>query len=223
MFLPMSTIKIVVLNILAFMPWYRWIHKKEYSASNERVKNKFKEEINKTDYLNPLLDMCNELWYELWNLMFKSIVTTKKTKEFWFYMFWKWKTILYSPWDNIVLKWKIKSIISYYDDIVNYLFITWQLKWYLETYKTEIEKILYEKLYQKKDWRMKQKQLHDYLETLGADGENDEYIKSQTNEENKNHLMSSDVLKVTTDVWLPSKLNTIKIKKSAKKQLKKQY
>jgi hypothetical protein len=47
---------------------------------------------------------------------------------------------------------------------------------------------------------MKQKQLHDYLETLGADGENDEYIKSQTNEENKNHLMSSDVLKVTTDV-----------------------
>lgn len=222
MYLPTSTAKIIVANILAFLPWYRWIHSKDLSARNEWVDSKFKEELDKTDYINPLLDMCFELWYKLDHLMFTSIITIKKTKEFWYYLFWKWKKIIYSPWDHIALKWKTKKIISYYDDIVNYLFITWQLKWYLQTYKTEIEKILYEKLNQKSGLRMSQKQQSICSEWLGADVEMHDSIKSQTNEENKNHLMWSDALNVNDDVWLQSKSNISTTKKLTKRSSKRQ-
>ena len=212
MYSPTSTLKVVINNIIAFLPGHRWTKIKRHTATNEYVMEKFKEEIAKTDYLNPLLDMCYELGYDIWDIMLKSVVTTNKTKEFWHYLFWKGSKIYYSPWDHLALKWRIKKVISYYDDIVNYLFITWQLEWYLETYKDEIEPAILGILRRPSPLKMKPTQPHDSLQSSECD--ETDYTKSQTSESNKNHSMQSDVI---TEKHIESKSNISRTKKSTKK------
>lgn len=211
-----STIRMVAMNIVAFMPWYRGIQKSARASTTPEAKEMFKKKLHKSDYINPLIDICSELWYKLEHVMAKAIVYTPQFEVFPAQIYWHQKTIIYSPWEHFVLKWKIKSIISYYSDIVNYLFITWQLEWYLKTYKDEIEKIVLDKLYQKKDSKKNQKQPADCLD-------NSDWMvgisKYQTSEGNKNLLMWRDVKTATS---LQSKSNSsltkLWLKKSRTKQ-----
>lgn len=218
-----STAKIVAENILHQIWWLSKKHwHKAFDATNEYVKYQFWKLVTSEDYLNPLVDMAYELWYDIEHTIAKSIVTTNEFRIMWCYMMWKWDTIFYSPGDHMILKWRIKRVIGYYDDIVNYLYITWQLRWYLTIYKDEIEKIILVSLSQRKGFWKSPKQQADSSENLDTGSTKIGSTKYPIYEVSKNPLTQCDAVHPIEDVQLQSKSSSWRtrwwLKKSPKKE-----
>ena len=211
-----STVRIVAGNMASFMSWF--MNRKKWNCpwTSPEMKKIFRENIG--DYLNPLMDIAYELGYKLDNVYVLAILTSPRIPIFQ-RVLRKGKKIVYEPGAHLLLQWKIKTVTLYYSDIVNYLFITWQLRWFLETYKVEIEKIISEKLPQKQRLKTKQKQQVGFSENLDTIDEFD-CTKYPTFELSRSPSISSGAYRKVVDVLVPSKSNIWKIKLWLKKSQK---
>ena len=148
--------KEIAKNIKHFVYQWRWfqnIYQKQM-ALTDQTKKIFLEKVRAWSYLNPLIDMCFELW-----IRFKPVDIRSVLRSWWHL----WDNNLSKRSNNIYYTYWIRCMIDhpkvkyYYTDLINYLFITDQLWEIMELQKRSIQSELLKSWVAIENWETKQK------------------------------------------------------------------